>query len=378
MVDVHVIGAGIGGLTAAVGLCQRGLAPAVHEAAAELRPVGGGIVLGSNALAALERLDLATPVRRAGTVLDRLRIVDPAGRPIRRHDFEAERAAVGQPYVYLHRAALQRLLVDRLPADRLHLGETCTSVEPGPNDARPIVRFAADHSVEADAVIGADGIDSVVRSALVEQDARRETGTIAYRGVVDVPGPDSETVQVWGSGTRVGVAPLGDDRTYWFATHDGRVAASSEPAAVVTALRRRYRAYPAPIPRLLARTDPSSIVATPLSDVAPLSRWHGGGVALLGDAAHAPLPYLGQGAGQAIEDAVALSRRLPNASVPAALAAYERTRKSRAERITRLSRLWWRAAQLETPLAEVRNALVRRGPAVVARRQQRWLATPAV
>ncbi|MFB6142759.1 MAG: FAD-dependent monooxygenase [Halorientalis sp.] len=395
--NVDVVGGGIGGLALAVGLVQRGVRPTVHESATEIRSVGAGISLGANAIAALDRLDLAASVLDAGEQIRQLRVVDPRGRPLRTVELTTTIEGEPYPYVYVHRAVLQEVLLDALPSSVLRLGAECTRVEPGslssPRD--PTIHFADGRTRGAGVVVGADGIHSVVRRAVVEGEPRRHTGTVTYRGVVPDGHPEStgaalskETIQIWGRGTRAGVAPLGDGRQYWFVTTDGHVADPDCPGKVLGKLDERFREYPSQFPACLEETPPESLIVTELSDVAPLPRWHVGGVALLGDAAHAPLPYLGQGAGQALEDAVALARLLGSHSeterggsghptdTAAALASYERIRKQRAEWIVRLSRLWWRIAQLEGPLARARNLLVRYGPESVAAGQQRWLASP--
>lgn len=372
---VRVIGGGIGGLTTALALVQRDIPVTVHEAATALRSVGSAILLWPNALAALARLDVAHEVRAAGAEIDRLRISDRRGRTLRDVDLTAAVENWCLPAVYLPRPTLQTVLVSRLPDGVLRLDEPCVDVRPAVDDD-PIVRFE-DCSATATVVVGADGIDSTVRTALGIDDPRRETGTVTYRGTASLePSLSRETRQVWGSGTRVGIAPLDGDRTYWFATSNSHLADPDSPPAVLDALGTRYEDYPHSIPAAIARTAPESLVVTELADVAPLAQWHVGQTVLLGDAAHATLPYLGQGAGQAIEDAVALAKRLAEYSPTRALDAYVTARKRRTEWVARLSRFWWRVAQLEGPTVGIRNALVRFGPQAVHRRHHRWLVTP--
>lgn len=374
---VRVIGGGIGGLTTAVGLGKRGIDTTVHEAATQLRPVGGAILLWPNALVALSRLGLAEDVRAVGTDIERLRIHDDRNRLLRSADLTATIGGTRWPGVYLPRPALQDILRSALPDEALRLGEPCVEVEPGGDDGNPTVHFEDRRPVTATVVVGADGIGSTVRRAVVGEDPRRETGTVAYRGIAEADvSLGTETKQFWGPGTRVGIAPLKNERTYWFATANGHVADRDRGAAVLDSLGDRYGSYPDPIPTLIDRTSPDCLAVTELSDIAPLNQWHRGQTALLGDAAHATLPYLGQGAGQAIEDAVALVRRLANRPPAQALSAYVDARKRRAEWVVRLSRLWWYLAQLEGTSARARNTLVRYGPTALARRQQRWLAVP--
>lgn len=400
--DVHIIGGGIGGLAAAVGLLDDKIEITLHEAASELRPVGAGISLGANAVAALDKLGLAVDVRRRGAEISHLRIVDHRNHALRRVDLSADVEGTCYPAVYMHRADLQEILLKAIPSEMLRLGDACKKVDAGsletgsPSADSATIRFAEGQSIDADLVIGADGIESTVRQSLLDIDPRRETGTVTYRGVVEQQSPlTGQTLQVWGQGTRVGIAPLGDGRSYWFATSNTHLAAPEHPVRLLSRLQDRYQDYPSPIPELIKGTTPDALIITELADIGPLPRWHAGRTVLLGDAAHAPLPYLGQGAGQALEDAVALTRRLTgrrsNGSESAGstqegsarpcletdsspLESYERARKSRAEWITRLSRLWWRLAQLDGSLARTRNLLVRYGPESIAKLQQNRVA----
>lgn len=403
--EIHIIGGGIGGLAAAVGLLDNGIEPTVHEAASELRPAGAGISLGANAVAALDELGLAADVCRCGAEINHLKVVDSDDHTLRRVELSSDIEGAQYPAVYMHRADLQEILLEAIPSERLRLGNACTNVDAGsleagsPSVNSATIRLAEGPSIDADLVIGADGIGSTVRHCILDADPRRETGTVTYRGVVEQKSPLTDhTLQIWGQGTRVGVAPLGDGRSYWFATADEHLAASDRPVHVLARLRDRYQEYPSPVPELIEMTTPDALIVTELADIGPLPRWYAGRSVLLGDAAHAPLPYLGQGAGQALEDAVALTRLLTSNRSPdipetaastedgsscpvsetilPALESYERIRKPRAEWITRLSRLWWRLAQLDGSLARARNLLVHHGPESIEKLQQNWMTRP--
>lgn len=388
-VRVGIVGGGIGGLATAIALDRHGLEADVYEAAAAYEPAGAGLLLATNALRSLDRLGLAEAVRAAGAVVDRLRLFDGRGRPLRTLDLRREARRYGQPYCYLHRAALQRHLLDRLGDDRVQQGRTCASVAFGDARGEPTVRFEDGTEVGHDVVLGADGLRSAVRAS--GWSARpRELGTVAYRGVADgVPEAlERETWQVWGRGTRAGVAPLDDDRTYWFVTANGPAIEPGSPSARREVLLERVAAYPEPFQVALSATTPEAILATPLAELPPLGTWHRGRVALLGDAAHAPLPYLGQGAAQALADAVILGRELgamatgdgrtagaDHRAAKAALEAYERQRRPRADRVVRSSRLSGRLAQAEGRLATAAlNGVVHRAPRPLLWLPRYWLA----
>lgn len=386
-VRVGIVGGGIGGLTAAIALDGTGVEVDVYEATEAYRPAGAGILLASNALRALETLDLAEPVRTAGVVIDRLRVVDGAGRALRELDLTREARRLGQPYVYLYRPTLQRVLLDRLGEKRVRHGRTCVGVD-GLASGGPTIRFDDGEGASHDVVVGADGLRSAVRGSGWSV-TPRELGTVTYRGVAEkLPDLDRETHQVWGRGTRAGVAPLDGGRTHWFVT-----ANEPTPNLDGTALREwladRVDRFPTRHRRAVADTPPESVLATTLADVPPLDTWRRGRAVLLGDAAHAPLPYLGQGAAQAIADAVVLGRELGAAAngenpvrgggtgrVERALASYERIRRAPANRVVWLSRVSGQLAQSNRWLVTgVQNGALRWVPRTLLWLPRRWLAS---
>jgi len=381
MEDLHVVGGGIGGLTAAIALRQRGFDPVVSERATELRPVGAGILLGTNALQAYDRLGLAGEIRAAGSEKSTIRLVDADGASLTSLDVGALEAEFGHPFVAVHRGDLQRVLLDRLPDSVVRTGAECVDVTGRSDDPR--VAFADGTATTADLVVGADGIGSAVRDALFPEASVRPTGIVCYRGVatLDLPRSRRRTgLEVWGSGRVAGVEALSDDRVYWYLTATRPIADPDDPDALADALADALGSAPDPLPRVVPATPIAEILVNDLADVAPLPTWSRGPVALLGDAAHAPLPFLGQGAGQAIEDALAIARTLDErGGVPAALEAYEASRKEKADRVVTASRRMGRLASLDGSIAcRLRNAAMRAVPDRVTRRQQRRIARLSV
>ncbi|MFC4450842.1 FAD-dependent monooxygenase [Halorussus aquaticus] len=380
-VTVAIVGGGIGGLCAGIALRQRGFDPTIYEATDELRPVGSGIVLRANAMQVLDRLGVADEVADRGVEIGSVRMFDARGRTLMDLDLGYERERFGHGYVYVHRAALQRALVERLSDGPLRLGKECTGVTQ--SDDEVTLSFADGTEASAPAVVGADGIGSTVRGELFPDASPRPTGVVCYRGVAETTLPASfrETGwQVWGQGTRVGGAAVDDDRVYWFATFGDPLGDPERPEQLLAALADRYRSYPDPVPAVVAATDPDDLVVTELADVPPLATWRDRRVALLGDAAHAPLPYLGQGAGQALEDALALARAFDARGNPrAAFRAYEAARKEKSDRVVAESRRHARAAQLEHRWAcWLRNRLFGLVPERATRRQRAAIATLSV
>ncbi|MCU4971247.1 FAD-dependent monooxygenase [Halobacteria archaeon AArc-m2/3/4] len=368
-VSISILGGGIGGLCAALALRQVGFEPTVYERTDELRPVGSGIWIPPNGMAALEVLGVAEAVEERGVALDRTVIRTTTGRTLTSTDLRARASAVGleRTMVSIRRSALQDVLVDRLPNDSLELGMEGAAVDP----ERPAIRFADGTERTADLVVGADGIRSITRRTLFPEQSVRYAGGVTYRGLVETPLPDRasrDATAIWGRSKRFGYSAVGRNRAWWFAVLPAD-APDEVPELGADELAERYDDFPDPVSDLVAATD--RLVRTPLTDLPPLERWHRNRVTLLGDAAHAMTPNLAQGSAQAMEDAVVLAACLREQGVGRrALREYESRRKPRADRISRQSRLQGRLGQLEHPiLIGVRNAVFRLMPSAVMGRQ---------
>jgi 2-polyprenyl-6-methoxyphenol hydroxylase-like FAD-dependent oxidoreductase len=371
-----VIGAGIGGLAAAAGLCAAGWAVTVCDRVSSLDPVGVALGLAPNGLRALD-------VIGAGDVLRELAVPQEVG--IRRSDGRwlmrsttrpviAER--FGDPIILLPRSALVDALAARVPPGVLSLATEVTSVEPGGSGGRGAARVVTmAGELEADLVVAADGIGSATRSALFPGHSglryagfttwRLLTGPVTGRaGVTGVTGqvPMAES---WGRGTVFGVMALSDGRVYCYAAAPappGQRAADNELAELVRLFGRWHQ----PIPGLLASAAPGDVLRHDVAELArPLPSFHRGRVALLGDAAHPMTPNLGQGACQALEDAAVIARLAAGAEpdeVPALLARYTAARLPRTHNVVR----WSRRAGTMTTWASP--------PAVAFRNTAIWLA----
>jgi 2-polyprenyl-6-methoxyphenol hydroxylase-like FAD-dependent oxidoreductase len=227
-------------------------------------------------------------------------------------------------------------------------------------------------TASADLVVAADGIHSQLRAALFPQHpGPTYAGYITWRGLVPAQatpplGPAAAVTETWGRSKRFGIVPLADGQVYWYATASLPEGAHADDD--LADLAARYRGWHAPIPELLEATPPRSLLRHDIYHLrTPLPRYTAGRVALLGDAAHALIPDLGQGACLALEDAVTLAAAMTrDADVPAALAAYDQARRSRTQRLVRASAQVGRIAQWQGPLATtLRDALARLTPARV-------------
>ncbi|MFF8930392.1 FAD-dependent monooxygenase [Streptomyces longwoodensis] len=364
---VVVAGGGIGGLTAAVALSRHGWRVTVCERAPALTGAGAGIVLAPNALRALDSIGVPTGAWAGDAPLGTVGLRTPDGAWLSRADSRALVARHGLSSCAVHRAVLIDALAAALPPGTVRLGVPVTGVDDAGGPVR--VRTTAG-DLDADVLVAADGLRSVLRAQLFPRHpGLRHAGEAGWRAVLPGAGlPRPQAAETWGAGERFGVVPLVDGRIYAYAT--AVTGPAARPADHHADLTRRFGAWHDPIPALLDRLDPRhpepvGILHHDFHELAvPLPRFHAGRVALLGDAAHAMTPNLGQGGCQAVEDAVVLAHLLARGTdVPAALAAYTQARHRRTVRIGRRSRRIGELARLSHPLAvSLRNLAVRATP----------------
>ncbi|TQL69060.1 2-polyprenyl-6-methoxyphenol hydroxylase-like FAD-dependent oxidoreductase [Nocardioides albertanoniae] len=339
-----VVGAGIGGLTVAAALDRAGWRVTVLERAPQLGEVGAGISIWPRAWAILTELGVAEHL------VDGVRPAIQAGlrRPDGRWLAKAGAATTARGPVMVHRARLHEALVGSLGEVEIRTGVTVDQVCDGGRGA--VVETTAGDSLEADLVVAADGIRSSIRSGVRSRDDVRYAGYTAYRGVTAKPVPGEASTsggETWGAGVRFGYAPLVDGRTYWFVSANRPAGERSDDHhRDVTALVGDWHE---PIAQLIAATPADAVLRNDICDLRlPLGRFDHGRVALLGDAAHAMTPNLGQGACAAVEDAAALVARLVDEpEIGRALTAYDRERRPATQRLVRASRLVGTVGQID-------------------------------
>jgi 2-polyprenyl-6-methoxyphenol hydroxylase-like FAD-dependent oxidoreductase len=372
MHHVIIIGGGIGGLTAAIALQRRGIAAHVYEAAPELRTVGAGISLQANAVQVLDRLGLAETVRRAGAAPARAELLDERGTILQTIDLRAIEQRYGFPTIAIHRARLHDALLAQLAKGTLHLGKAARQIE---QDGQSVhVQFADGSTAQGSVALAADGVRSGVRRQLFPEAQPRYSGQSSYRAVMRTALPiELEQVgqEIWGRGRRFGFSPIGGGEVYCFATLDAPPGVTESVAQAKAQLQELFASFPAPVSNLIAAAEAEQLIRTDMDDLRPLPRWYHGRVALLGDAAHATTPNLGQGGAQAIEDAWVLAESLARYAAPEqAFAAYQRTRQAKATMVVNRSWQMGKLAHLKNPLGRaLRNALMRGAPPSLSQKQ---------
>jgi 2-polyprenyl-6-methoxyphenol hydroxylase-like FAD-dependent oxidoreductase len=347
---VLVAGGGIGGLTLGVALRRAGFSVRVFERAPSLLPVGAGITMQTNAILAFRMIGLDTEVAAAGHAMQHGTILDSRGRSLGTMLVSEMAQELAAPMIAIHRARLQEVLQKALGPEPLTLGTQVMGFREEPE--RVTAQLSDGTEVSGDLLVGADGLHSTVRAQLLNDGEPRYAGYSSWRGVCDVPGiSDASTSETWGQGLRFGVVPLGQGRTYWFATANTPAHGVDAPDAH-SELLARFGQWHAPTRTLIEQTPVSAIVRTDIYDRPTVRSWGRGRVVLLGDAAHPMTPNMGQGGGQAVEDAVVLARCLASApELSAALARYQALRVPRANYIVKQS---WRigvVGQWENPVA---------------------------
>lgn len=344
VLKVGICGGGVGGLCAAIALTDMGHDVTIYEQASEFGRVGADINLTPNAVHALDRLGVGERLRETAA--------RPTYRISRQWDTGEETSRLpmstaaeeryGSPQLTIHRADLLNALTDRVPADRIIFGSKVTGVEQ--NETHATIHFADGGHADFDVVIGADGIHSVVRTALFGKDDPKFTGLVSYRAVfprsrgAGIPDLDAFT-KWWGptSDYQIVTFPLTrGDEIFVFATTpqtDWTEEGWTLPGDIQE-LRTVYKDFHPQARALLDACE--TVTRSALHVRTPMEHWSKGRITILGDAAHPMVPFMAQGACMAIEDAVVLARSLDGktpAEVPGALETYETARKPRTAHV---------------------------------------------
>jgi 2-polyprenyl-6-methoxyphenol hydroxylase-like FAD-dependent oxidoreductase len=362
---VIIIGGGIGGLTAAIALHKRGVDAQVYERSVAMGEVGAGIALWPNAVKALRKLGLGGLLQSisATNVDSALRRWD--GTFISRTSARELERRFGGGVVLLHRAELLDMLARSAGAGHIHWGHDLSAIDT--NAAGVSVEFMNGATAHGDVLIGADGLRSIVRGWLGHADRIRYSGYTAWRSVVPFDHSLLIPAETWGPGRRFGAFPVQGNRVYWFATSNAPEGEDDSDCAPQSYLLSLFKGWHEPIEGLIRAADDSTILHNDIYDCDPLAEWGRGRVTLLGDAAHPMTPNLGQGACQAIEDALELAACLAGETNPEiGLEKYQKRRIARTSPIVLASRRLGRIAQIEEPLlCWLRDAVLQMTPSVV-------------
>jgi FAD-dependent urate hydroxylase len=337
---VVIVGAGIGGLAAHLACARAGFDVEHCERQAHLGAAGAGIVIWPDGVKVLRSLGLGERLDSIGNRPDSLELRDPADRRLSELPLREVWDRTGAPGYVVSRTDLQGILLEAVGASRVRTGARCVRLDQ--DESGVVVHLVEGSEVEGDIVVGADGIHSAVRNIVSPGGEPSYAGIASWVGIVPNDGlqPVGVVTEYVGEGKRCGLLALSNNRVYFnFAAAWDR--SEPRPASGWTeVVERLFAGWPPPIQAVLRRLEGREPIYLEISDIPHLTRWSAGRATLLGDAAHATTPTVGQGACQALEDVDVLVRCLERGTtdVVGALVVYETERRRRAEDLVALSR----------------------------------------
>jgi 2-polyprenyl-6-methoxyphenol hydroxylase-like FAD-dependent oxidoreductase len=367
---ILILGGGIAGLTTAIALHRKNIDFTVYEAVPEIKAIGSGISLAGNAMRVLEQLQVAEQVKARGHLITSMIIQDEKGHYISALDTRKFTREYGMYNVAIHRGALHEVVLGEIPPARIKTGKKAIGFVEKENTV--VLKFDDGTEAEGAAVIVADGIHSAIRKQLLPDSTPRYAGYTCWRGIVENTwGIEDQAVEAWGTTGRIGYVPIGDNKVYWFACKNAPYQDERMKQLSREALRRNFEIFAQPVPQIIEQTPIENIIWNDIVDLKPISRFAFNRLLLIGDAAHATTPNLGQGACLGIEDALAVGELLEHHENPVkAFEVFEQTRLKRAHFIVNTSYRVGKLAQVENRfLARLRNTLFRLLPESVNERQ---------
>lgn len=371
---VTIIGAGIAGLTTAISLKQKGYEPVIFESASEIKAIGAGLALAANAMTAYKRLGIIEDVIAIGELVTNITINDYKGKVITKMDTKnlTEKYKI-QNYA-VHRADLQSTLLSKINLDNLYLNKKTLAIE---RDGKGLlVKFEDGTEHKTDALIVAEGIHSVIRKQLLPNAMPRYSGYTCWRGVIENPNLNVEnSTETWGHGKRFGMVPLTKNRIYWFACINATQNNKKFKNYTIEDLKREFQDFHAPIQTILSHTKDADLIWADILDFEPIKTFAFNNIVLIGDAAHATTPNMGQGACQAIEDAIIVAEELEKEfDISIAFKNFEKRRVKRVNAIVRKSWVLGKIAQLENKqFSKFRNFIFRILPSQLNEKQAKSL-----
>lgn len=350
--DFIIIGGGTAGLTTAIALQKEGYQVKVLERMKQIKELGAGLGLGANAWRGLSQLGLTNELVNHCHLLESTKFLDHKGRLLSELNIAHLNEKYGAAYFTIHRADLQSVLVKQLEEGTLELNQHVTNFTQ--NESGVTVYLKDGRTIEGNALIAADGIHSNIRKNIQPEIQPRYAGYTCWRGVIHVPKDTYSTgdfTETWGTKGRFGIVPLTKNRIYWFACVNAPYRSKAMLAMKTNDLSQHFQDYHSPIPELIKMTKDEELIWNDIIDLKPLNRFAYNRVLLIGDAAHATTPNMGQGAAQAIEDAIILKNAInKNKRVEDSFREFEKLRMAKTKKIINLSWRIGQAAQIQNPL----------------------------
>ncbi|WP_223607785.1 FAD-dependent monooxygenase [Chryseobacterium sp. OSA05B] len=304
MNSISIIGAGIGGLALGNILKQQQLDFTMYESAPEIKPVGAGIMMAVNAMQIFDKLGLKEKIENAGNRIHGISITDESLKPITKTGILSLEKKYNSCNVAIHRAELQKILAENMGYEHIQLNHSLRKIEKNQNY---VLNFENGVQTESKIVFGADGIKSKVRNQILETGNIRNAGQKCWRGLAEFDLPEQlnrEAIEMWGKGKRFGFVKISEKKVYWYALVNERKHKRYSP------LSENFSEFHPLISNIFDATLEEHIILNDIIDLSPIPTWYSDHLCLIGDAAHATTPNMGQGACQAIEDAYIIGKLL--------------------------------------------------------------------
>ena len=363
--DVLIQGAGIGGLTLAIALVRKGYTVRIVERASGLAEIGAGIWMAANPMQVFDRLGFAEKIMAAGWAVHRVTLQDYNGDILQASDLSTVGKLFGFETVALHRSVLQRVLSEQLPSDVITFGTEVKSLSQGTDAVSALLTDGS--RINAKIIVGADGIRSQIRNLASLGGEMRYSGSSSYRAIAKganllSPELDHDACEIWAKGCRLGFSKIDPDHYYWYMTFKSDPDKIFSPAARRTHAESLFSRFFQKWTALLENTQSDEILQTDISDLKRLETWSSDRIGLIGDAAHATTPNLGQGGAMAVEDAYFLTEAVENVGLNRkAFELYEKRRREKVDWTVSTSWNIGRICHFKNPMARaVRNAVVKK------------------
>ncbi|UFH32637.1 FAD-dependent monooxygenase [Chryseobacterium sp. C-71] len=337
MNPISIIGAGIGGLTLGNILKQQNLDFTIYESAPEIKPVGAGIMMAVNAMQIFEKLGLKEKIENAGNKIHGISITDEKLKTISTTNVLALEKKFNSCNVAIHRADLQNILAENLNFE-IKLNHSLKTIEKKENYQ---LHFENGSEVESKIVFGADGIHSKVRNQILKTRKIRNAQQKCWRGLTDFNLPEKylhHALEIWGKGKRFGFVKLSENKVYWYALiNENNYRENID-------LIETFRDFDSLVLQILEATKPENIILNDIIDLAPIPKWFAENLCLIGDAAHATTPNMGQGACQSIEDAYVIGKLLEkDKNFNSVFEEFQKIRRKKVDHIVNTS---WKIGQI--------------------------------
>ncbi len=356
MNSISIIGAGIGGLTLGNILKQNNLDFTIYESAPEIKPVGSGIMMAINAMQVFETLGLKEKIEKAGNKIHGISVTDEQLKLISKTDVLELEKKYNSCNVAIHRADLQRILASSIGFEHIELNHSLKEIQ---KEENYLLNFENGNEIESKIVFGADGIHSKIRNQIFGTGSIRNTQQMCWRGLVEFDLPEKfhqEAIETWGKGKRFGFVKMTDRKIYWYAVINKKTHKR------YNSLSENFHGFHPLILDIIDSTLQENIILNDIIDLSPIPTWYSENLCLIGDAAHATTPNLGQGACQAIEDAYVIGKLLEkNRDFNLVFEQFQKIRRKKVDHVVRTSLKIGQVSQWEKG-TYLRNFLMRLVP----------------